>query len=396
MKLLPLFLRWHRRIGLLVALPVLLWTLSGVLHPIMSRLNPQPANPAPPLAPLPEANWLAPGVALQKAGVEQLQALRLVTVAGQPYYQASPASNAQRIYINAQNGIVLDQGEQQHALEMALHFTGRNAESVRAIRYVDQFDAEYLWINRLLPVWRIDFTSADHLSVYVETTPARLASMVDDTKRITSTLFRMLHTWEILPQHPLVTGLMTAMLIAAATMGLGGIVLYGILWRRNAFARRQRPAQRWHRSLGIGVSFFACLFAFSGGWHLLHTPTPVHMEQTSLPAWNAAALAATSATDIWSQQANAVIVGCGDAVCRLTAPRVGPMQEHQHHAGAATSVAFTLQPVQGFSEKSALLNTSAEQAARQALDLANETPLASIEAITEFNGEYGFLKKRLP
>ncbi|HVK99825.1 MAG TPA: hypothetical protein VM553_08435, partial [Dongiaceae bacterium] len=200
----------------------------------------------------------------------------------------------------------------------------------------------------------------------------------------------------ILPQHPLVTGLMTAMLIAAATMGLGGIVLYGILWRRNAFARRQRPAQRWHRSLGIGVSLFACLFAFSGGWHLLHTPTPARIEQTSLPVWNAAALAATSATDIWSQQANAVIVGCGDAVCRLPAPRVGPMQEHQHHAGAATSAAFTLQPVQGFSEKSALLNTSAEQAARQALGLANETPLASIEAITEFSGEYGFLNKRLP
>jgi hypothetical protein len=46
--------RWHRTLGLVTLLPVIMWTLSGLSHPLMSNwLRPPIAHetvPAPPLA----------------------------------------------------------------------------------------------------------------------------------------------------------------------------------------------------------------------------------------------------------------------------------------------------------------------------------------------------------
>ena len=41
-------MRWHRRIGIVACVGVLLWCISGLMHPIMSRLNPRPVQFMPP------------------------------------------------------------------------------------------------------------------------------------------------------------------------------------------------------------------------------------------------------------------------------------------------------------------------------------------------------------
>ena len=401
MNLLPLLFRWHRRLGILIALPVLAWTLSGVLHPLMTRMNPQPARMAAPLVdPLPDVA-LTPAMALLRAGVDEARTVRLVQVDARHHYQITPAQAGAPLYIDVESGALNPEGEMRHALDLALHFSGRSADQVLNLVRVTRFDDDYLWINRLLPVWRVDFTGDDHLSVYVETAPARLAAMVDDTKRFNSALFNALHKWESLPQHWAVTVLMVTLLALASTVAVGGLFLYGVLWKKDRLARRtQTTLQVWHRSLGLGISLFALLFAFSGAWHLLHEPTAVASQQEPLPAWPVAALESVMAAELFGADPAAVLVGCNERPCRLVAPRLGMMQEHDHthdQSGHQNSLSqFALIAVQDEAGNKPDLNAAAVAAARNALGLSLETPAVSVDTITAFEGEYGFLNKRLP
>lgn len=397
MNLLPLSFRWHRRLGILIALPVLAWTLSGVLHPLMTRLNPQPVQMTAPLVdPLPDVA-LTPAMALLRAGVDEARTVRLVQVDARHYYQISPAPMGAPLYIDVESGALNPEGEMRHARDLALHFSGRSADQVLNLVKVTRFDDDYLWINRLLPVWRVDFNGDDHLSVYVETAPARLAAMVDDTKRFNSALFNFLHKWEGLPQHWAVTVLMVTFLVLASTVALGGLLLYGLLWKKDRLARRtQTTLQVWHRSLGLGISLFALLFAFSGAWHLLHEPTAVARQLEPLPAWPVAALENVSAAELFGADPAAVLVGCNGRPCRLVAPRLGMMQEHDHSEHQSSRSQFALTDVQAEEGNKSDLNAAAVAAARNALGLSPHVPAASVATITVFEGEYGFLNKRLP
>lgn len=401
MNLLPLLFRWHRRLGILIALPVLAWTLSGVLHPLMTRLNPQPVRMTAPLVdPLPNVA-LAPTMALQRAGVDKARTLRLVQVDARHHYQITPAQAGAPLYVDVESGALNPEGEMRHALNLALHFSGRSADQVLNLVKVTRFDDDYLWINRLLPVWRVDFTGDDHLSVYVETAPARLAAMVDDTKRFNSALFNALHKWEGLPQHWAVTALMVTLLVLASTVAVGGLFLYGFLWKKDRLARRtQTTLQVWHRSLGLGISLFALLFAFSGAWHLLHEPTAVASQQEPSPAWPVAALESVTSVELFGADPAAVLVGCNGRPCRLFAPRLGVMQEHDHaHAQSEHQnppSQFALIAVQDEAGNKPDLNAAAVAAARNALGLSLDIPAVSVDTITAFEGEYGFLNKRLP
>lgn len=397
MNLLPLLFRWHRRLGILIALPVLAWTLSGVLHPLMTRLNPQPVQMTAPLVdPLPDVA-LTPAMALLRAGVDEARTVRLVQVDARHYYQISPAQMGAPLYIDVESGALNPEGEMRHARDLALHFSGRSADQVLNLVKVTRFDDDYLWINRLLPVWRVDFNGDDHLSVYVETAPARLAAMVDDTKRFNSALFNFLHKWEGLPQHWAVTVLMVTLLVLASTVALGGLLLYGLLWKKDRLARRtQTTLQVWHRSLGLGISLFALLFAFSGAWHLLHEPTAVARQLEPLPAWPVAALENVSAAELFGADPAAVLVGCNERPCRLVAPRLGMMQEHDHSEHQSSRSQFALTDVQAEEGNKSDLNAAAVAAARNALGLSPDVPAASVATITVFEGEYGFLNKRLP
>lgn len=396
MKLLPLLFRWHRRIGVLIALPVLVWTLSGVLHPLMSRMNPQPVQMMAPhaMAQADREIALTPALALQQAGITQLRALRLVNVEGREYYQAIDVQTGVPRYVDVLTGAENFEADLRFALQLALHFSGRTADQVSNVIRVENFDEDYLWINRLLPVWRVDFSGDDHLAAYVETAPARLASLVDDTKRFNTALFNGLHKWQWLPAHPLLTALMVLLLVLAALVAVGGVLLYGLQWQRGVVARSQRTGLiRWHRSLGLGISLCAFLFAFSGAYHLLYSPTTASTSSIPLPVWPVSALGSATFGDLFARGHQVTMVGCGDSVCRLAPPAMQMRAEHDH-GGADSRAGFALVRVSDHSAQ--VFDNVAANAAREALGAAADTAVASFSTVTDFAGEYGFLNKRLP
>ncbi|MDP1775769.1 MAG: hypothetical protein Q8K94_04030, partial [Moraxellaceae bacterium] len=82
---------WHRRLAWLVVLPVLAWSLSGLLHPVMSRWQPSAAAMMVPpmfLAPPADTAWSdfpSPNQTLPADW--QMREVRAVTWQDQPYWQ---------------------------------------------------------------------------------------------------------------------------------------------------------------------------------------------------------------------------------------------------------------------------------------------------------------------
>lgn len=394
-NLLPFLYQWHRRLGILIAFPVILWTLSGVLHPVMSRLNPEPVTQKPMMPGMLTMDEREPAEVLKQNGIESLKALRVVSLDGETYYQASTAQGVR--YVNATSGKELSGGDELFARRIAAHYTGRPDSDIVGLKLVTSFDREYLWINRLLPVWRVDYVGGDHLSVFVETAPARLASMVDDRKRITTGVFNALHTWRLIPEGIAKTVVMSILLVVSTGVALGGLVIYGVLRQRGVLERRKETGtRRWHRLIGVSVSVFAGLFAFSGLYHLLHEGSKPIATVSGQTEWSASRVAGQLPHALFGHMPTRVVLACGTEVCSLALPRAAKSGEHDHGAGRAlVQQYFELIPVSAGSAGISI-REQAETMARLAAGIGPEASVEEFTTITRFEGEYGFLNKRLP
>src|SRR5688572_10597095 len=80
--------KWHRVTSLIIALPVLLWTLSGFLHPVMSSLKPEVKNQKL-AATIIDSSKIKISLkdALEKNGITSLHNFRIVKLYSAFYYQ---------------------------------------------------------------------------------------------------------------------------------------------------------------------------------------------------------------------------------------------------------------------------------------------------------------------
>lgn len=89
--------RTHRWFGVMACLAVMMWGASGVMHPIMSRLKPQPANAqVPQTAPMLHGA-LTPAEVLMRAGINEISGLWVLEWSDVSYY-VSMADQPQRRY----------------------------------------------------------------------------------------------------------------------------------------------------------------------------------------------------------------------------------------------------------------------------------------------------------
>lgn len=262
-------LKWHRRLGLTAAVGVILSGLSGVLHPLMTRLQPAPAKVAldhrlPALD-----NAIAPRRLLAANGIANLTDLRIVSWAGKSYYQVTLSDNQSRRYFALNDGAPLVDGDRQYAEYLARAFVGETTAAVRNAAIVGSFDWEYPRINRLLPVWRIEFDRADAMRAYVDTRTGRLGTLVDRVKAFSSVEFAILHRWQWLDLISSTARLMVLSLVLLAATGvtLSGCWIYLMRWCSSAARWNLR---RVHRVWGISISLVSFMFVLSGGYHLLH------------------------------------------------------------------------------------------------------------------------------
>jgi hypothetical protein len=398
----PTLLAWHRRIGITACLGVVLWGISGVIHPIMSRLQPVPARFAPPADPVSLAAACPLPQVLAAHGITEVQAIRLVGIEGRAYFQVTRPGWPERLYFDIASGALLETGEELYAERLARHYLDDETAKVVSIRRIDAFDDEYTFVNRLLPVYRVEFDRPDRMRVFVDTGSGRLGTLVDERKYWLSLAFRQLHTWEFLSRvEPLRTTLMLGLLLAGSAAALAGVAVYARGRSRRAATPEPR---RSHRRLGVTVAGAAMLFTLSGAYHLFLNPDLVPDPRTSRPSFRVDELD----SHVWRHLGEVGeigfarlpegvflrVMGAGAGQAASPSPHHAPSAERQTGAQRG-SEPYYLHLKTGVEDAEAELR-HAKALAAQAIGVSPDRVNGEPVQVARFGGEYGFVFKRLP
>lgn len=388
-------------------------------HPIMSRLQPKPALFMPPSQTLDLRDSLSPRQVLDSHGIARFQRLSVVGLNGSTYFRVAQAALQPARYFATRDGKELQGGDRRYASMLASHYLGLPQTGISSARLITVFSDDYHSVNRLLPVWRVEFAGKPHLRAFIDTDQARLSTLVDDTKLGLTRLFRFGHNWSFLDATPrLQLGLMALTLSCALFSACSGLYLYV---RRRHLARQRfaaRPGHRWHRRLGLLVALSTLMFVSSGLLHLVVSfqqernrisslaPT-LFTHNLSDDAWQQVGrqlatkldLASVNGEAYWLLQQSADMAQVAALTNAQTAEAGAHQHQHQHQHGQQTAAKPLAQGqlIPAADTEPALADTLA-LATAQALVYAR-LPAGSVRSttlITQFGGEYGFLFKRLP
>lgn len=401
---------WHQRIGLVMCIAVIAWALSGLAHPLISRINPKPVF-TPPTVPLQWQDVAPVEHLVEQYDLRHILHLRLFQWQNRPVYRIH--SDQGIAYFSATDLTLIEHGEKRYADFMSRHYLGDSTSPVIDATPIEQFDSDYLYINRYLPVVRVNFERADNARVYIDTQQGRLATIVDNNKSITGAFFRALHSWTWIDSLPLRQSLMSIFLVLGFCTAAFGLVLYIKSWRLGMFrkqisAHQHHPVSRKiHRHLGATVAIFAMAFCLSGLFHLLVRDKSDQPQPAQPLTINAADLRLDMSVlqrvlardDILDIQLARIGADLYWQLREFTPPEPPGGEHHHHHAHHAHE-----QPqrdaVRYLHATSGALLDQGWRSHAESLALAfSEYPADSIKNIRlvkGFDNEYGFVNKRLP
>ncbi|MFY8048395.1 MAG: PepSY domain-containing protein [Erythrobacter sp.] len=265
--------RWsyskHQWLGLIGGISLLVWGLSGLTHIAMVLFGPQQAAFMPPAASVALEGARPIAETLAEKGISEAVAVKTVPApGGGVLWQVSPAADGSRRYFRPADGSEVTAGDRAQAEFLARHYLATDRAIVSA-RLQTEFDADYPWVNRLLPVWKLEFAGDDGLTAYVHTETSSLAAVNNTTKTGLQSVFRALHTWEWVPPgmdwlRVVVIALMVGSLLA---LGLTGIAMLVTVRRK----KRLPGARGWHRIAGYVLALPLIMFSASGIYHLIQS-----------------------------------------------------------------------------------------------------------------------------
>jgi len=281
-KLKRSFYKWHRILGLTALVPIISWTISGLSHPLMSNwfrpFIPHEVYVSPTLDQLKPALSLTQ--VLDTNHITRFRNFGIIKLNGQTCYQILQQDSSNSYYA-ANTGRLLSDGDRQYAIQLARYFTQDSISAIKSITLQKSFDANYQPINHLLPVWKVSFNRTDGMDIYVETGQNRLATFNNNTRKFFLNLFEQMHTWDFLAaiagdQIRLITLFVIVSIMFLAL--ISGLIVYGLFWNRFREIAQKRKGKklqgkhwlhRYHRQLGLSVSFLMLMTFMSAGFHLL-------------------------------------------------------------------------------------------------------------------------------
>ena len=387
--------RWHRRIAWLALLAVFTFALTGLLHPLMTRLQAKPVQFKPPPMPALAQALPAPAVALAAAGIAELAGLRPVHDGSRWWWRVQQPDGRVRYLDTVTGAMSVDAAEPAHAERLARWYAGEAAAPVAEVEIITAFDADYGYTNRLLPVWRVRFARDDGLTAYVSTVDDRLATLSDARKRVFQQSFRLLHSWAWLPA-PIRNGWINLLLAAVALTTVLGLTLA----LRTPVGRRIN-LRRLHRWGGVTVAVAVLAWAVSGFVQALgnaereRADSPQRPLRIASAQLTAQAEASSGVTLVSLAAAPAWRWGLKPA--ETTTGRGMAMGEHQHHerpaqGAAAPSAARYVSAVDG----RGIADGEARHLAELLQHFGVQGSAAAAQPVLKFTPEYGFLFKRLP
>ncbi|HQS70081.1 MAG: hypothetical protein B7Y36_14175 [Novosphingobium sp. 28-62-57] len=265
--------RWsyskHQWLGLIGGISLLVWGLSGLTHIAMVLFGPQQAQFMPPAASVALEGARPIAETLAKEGIAEAAAVKTVPApGGGVLWQVTPAADGARRYFRPADGSEVTGGDRAQAEFLARHYLATD-RAISSAKLQTEFDADYPWVNRLLPVWKLEFAGEDGLTAYVHTETSSLAAVNNTTKTRLQSVFRALHTWEWVPPgmdwlRVVVIALMVGSLLA---LGLTGAAMLVTVRRK----KRLPGARGWHRMAGYALALPLVMFSASGIYHLIQS-----------------------------------------------------------------------------------------------------------------------------
>jgi hypothetical protein len=398
-KLRRSFYKWHRILGLIALIPIICWTISGLSHPFMSNwFRPFIAEES---YDLPTESQMKPALTLQQVmDQNHLTGLRnfgLVNFKGQTYYQILQKDSSYNYY-SSTNGLLFPNGDRDYAIYLARYFTQDSISKIKDAHLQTNFDGEYQPINHLLPVWKISFDRPDGMDIYVETGQSRLATFNNHTRKTLLFVFEQLHTWDFVAaafgdqfRLMLMTGVVGVLFLAM----LSGLTIYGLFWKRfkeitqnrkDKETDEKRLAHRYHRQMGLIMSFLMFTFFISAGFHLivkLHNNKPVGKQVEQLVARDELKL-------------DNLHLSVPDSLIKKQALVKFNQKVYYRMVTTKKEIVY-VDAIDGSVLKNGDETYALYLAGYYRTDLPTKVKgLPRITAIKQFNNEYGFINKRLP
>ncbi len=324
---------------------------------------------------------------LDKNGISKIQNARIVELDHIQYYQVKRNGNLS--YYNSYSGTLLQEGDINYARQIARHFLGDATANIKTVSKIEHYTTDYKVINRLLPVYKVDFERDDKMSVYVHTGSSKLGTMNNGVKRFCLWFFSTFHNWDFLGENVVFkTTVVFLFSVIIFVTGVIGLWIYFV--NRDKYKSRKKgikklkPRNR-HRKLSVVTSLLLLAFAFSGAFHAFKKYDGVLLNELEPKSTIQSGDIQITIKDIIHQH--------------------GPVKElslthfdnHTYYRVSDTSLHGA--PMYYNTKTSQLLENGNEAyALHRALAISglDEKQITSIALITRFGKGYGFINKRLP
>ena len=281
-------IRFHRLLAWFAGIALLIWGVSGLVHPLMVFTGPEIATFYPPSEPLDLSDTQPIGRILEEAKIETASAIKVIAGPNGHLLQVTEKQDTPRRYFRLGDGRELENYDPVQAEFLARHYTGLSDTPLAKVTFQTEFDQNYPWVNRLLPVYKVDFDTPDNLSIYIYTETGASAFLTNNWKRQLQNMFQVLHTWNWMPHgiEAVRVGIVALLIGSLVGMSISGLIMLITI-------RRSTPApgfRRWHRVVAYGVGAPVLLVTASGFYHLVfHAGTTPARTLTLSPPIDVAA-----------------------------------------------------------------------------------------------------------
>jgi len=262
--------RWHRRLGITVALATLILASSGLFHLIMSYKQQYEVMPTQPISIA--ANQFEPTV-WDTIKQQTLAKVDLTQQAGQPYWFVLPANGTQQMH-EAQVGMLKKESTEKkinhpdhhehhdHAAHapteriqpyvvradlpfsqpakdsvkqlvqaQAAQYAQKPLSEIQSAEWVNKFGGEYGFIFKRLPVIKVQFADPDNRAgnprYFIEPSTGVLAAKVTDIDHTEGWFFGYFHKWSFMDFNKTLRDILVSLFaLGNIVVGVMGIVLF--------------------------------------------------------------------------------------------------------------------------------------------------------------------------
>ena len=369
----------HKTLSLIITIPVILWTLSGLLHPVMGWFKPTVANPFMKTTAAEQSDFAyklnkdSLLIKLMAIGLNNFQELRYITLNKKAFIQIHQDIRGNAIYYDIKDNRFVDSFDTNYASHLANLITKRKDQDIKSVDFIQNFSTEYKSVNQILPVHRVEYQ--DGLAVFIENRTDRFVTVVDALQRNFNLLFELFHNFHFIPKSIRFVGICLFMITVFTTAFLGFYLSRKIKRKKNTVVNNMK--RFYHQKIAVFFSISLLAFSFSGFYHAFKKQDAV--DRLSFI------------------DDSAIFV---DSLKTIVFPNQKPdKMSLKSFNGQTKWVKRAYSKVEFYDQNMSLdtISTDLDYVKDLAKKLYGKgNAINETQSITKFKGEYGFINKRLP